>query len=53
VHGGTGLSGGPFGGANFPMLSTTHAQGISIGQDVDPRETVFGTLRSRMSTHRL
>jgi acyl-CoA reductase-like NAD-dependent aldehyde dehydrogenase len=51
AHGGTGLSGGPFGGANFPMLSTTHAQGISIGRDVDPRETVFGTLRSRILTH--
>jgi acyl-CoA reductase-like NAD-dependent aldehyde dehydrogenase len=51
AHGGTGLSGGPFGGANFPMLSTTHAQGISIGQDLDPRETIFGTLRSRILTH--
>jgi acyl-CoA reductase-like NAD-dependent aldehyde dehydrogenase len=53
AHGGTGLSGGPFGGANFPMLSTTHAQGISIGRDIDPRETVFGTLRSRILTHPL
>ncbi len=53
AHGGTGLSGGPFGGANFPMLSTTHAQGISIGRDVDPRETVFGSLRSRMLTDSL
>jgi acyl-CoA reductase-like NAD-dependent aldehyde dehydrogenase len=48
AHGGTGLSGGPFGGANFPMLSTSHAQGISIGEDLDPREAIFGSLRSRM-----
>jgi acyl-CoA reductase-like NAD-dependent aldehyde dehydrogenase len=45
AHGGTGLSGGPFGGANFPMLSTTHAQGISIGLGVDPRDALFGSKR--------
>lgn len=48
AHGGTGLSGGPFGGANFPMLSTTHAQGISIGRGVDPREALFGTRREAL-----
>jgi delta 1-pyrroline-5-carboxylate dehydrogenase len=42
AHGGTGLSGGPFGGANFPMLSTTHLQGISIGRDINPRDALFG-----------
>ncbi|TMK38802.1 MAG: aldehyde dehydrogenase [Actinobacteria bacterium] len=30
THGGTGRSGGPFGGLNFPALSTSHLQGISI-----------------------
>lgn len=53
AHGGTGLSGGPFGGANFPMLSTTHAQGISIGEDLDPREALYGTMRSRIPAHQI
>jgi acyl-CoA reductase-like NAD-dependent aldehyde dehydrogenase len=46
--GGTGLSGGPFGGANFPMLSTTHVQGISIGRDIEPREAIFGVSRHQV-----
>lgn len=29
-HGGTGLTGGAFGEANFPVLRTTHLQGVSI-----------------------
>ncbi|MFE3325701.1 aldehyde dehydrogenase family protein [Streptomyces sp. NPDC059176] len=29
-HGGTGLTGGAFGEANYPLLRTTHLQGISI-----------------------
>jgi acyl-CoA reductase-like NAD-dependent aldehyde dehydrogenase len=30
TQGGTGRSGGPFGGLNYPALSTSHLQGISI-----------------------
>ncbi|HEY6739044.1 MAG TPA: aldehyde dehydrogenase family protein, partial [Actinopolymorphaceae bacterium] len=41
THGGTGLTGGPFGEANFPILRTTHLQGISIAGGVVPRESVF------------
>jgi succinate-semialdehyde dehydrogenase/glutarate-semialdehyde dehydrogenase len=29
-HGGTGLTGGVFGEANFPVLRTTHLQGVSV-----------------------
>lgn len=29
-HGGTGLTGGAFGEANFPVLRTTHLQGVSV-----------------------
>ncbi|MGH3758453.1 aldehyde dehydrogenase family protein [Actinophytocola sp.] len=36
-HGGTGLTGGAFGEANFPVLRTTHIQGISIV--VDPESS--------------
>lgn len=31
THGGTGLTGGVFGEANYPVLRTTHLQGVSIG----------------------
>jgi acyl-CoA reductase-like NAD-dependent aldehyde dehydrogenase len=41
THGGTGLSGGPFGECNFPLLRTTHLQGISIATSVMPRRAVF------------
>jgi acyl-CoA reductase-like NAD-dependent aldehyde dehydrogenase len=41
THGGTGLTGGPFGEANFPMLRTSHLQGISIATGVRPRAAVF------------
>jgi acyl-CoA reductase-like NAD-dependent aldehyde dehydrogenase len=41
THGGTGLSGGPFGEANFPMLRTSHLQAVSIATRVTPRERVF------------
>jgi acyl-CoA reductase-like NAD-dependent aldehyde dehydrogenase len=43
AHGGTGLSGGPFGSANFPMLTTTHLQGISVTDGVDPNVAVLGS----------
>jgi acyl-CoA reductase-like NAD-dependent aldehyde dehydrogenase len=42
THGGTGRSGGPFGGLNFPALSTSHLQGISIAPvkaPLPPRES--------------
>jgi succinate-semialdehyde dehydrogenase/glutarate-semialdehyde dehydrogenase len=32
-HGGTGLTGGSFGEANYPVLRTTHMQGVSIVLD--------------------
>ncbi|MDH6110608.1 acyl-CoA reductase-like NAD-dependent aldehyde dehydrogenase [Kitasatospora sp. MAP12-15] len=42
-HGGTGLTGGVYGEANYPMLKTSHIQGVSIAHDVSPREAVFGS----------
>lgn len=33
THGGTGLTGGAFGEANYPVLRTTHLQGVSIVLD--------------------
>lgn len=41
THGGTGLSGGPYGGANYPILGTSHLQAISIASRVEPRCDVF------------
>jgi acyl-CoA reductase-like NAD-dependent aldehyde dehydrogenase len=40
-QGGSGLSGGPFGEGNFPILRTSRLQGISIATDVRPREAIF------------
>ncbi|WP_316525462.1 aldehyde dehydrogenase family protein [Kitasatospora brasiliensis] len=34
-HGGTGLTGGAFGEANYPLLRTTHIQGVSIVAQTD------------------
>lgn len=31
THGGTGLSGGPFGELNYPVFRTSHLQGVSYG----------------------
>ncbi|TWE19591.1 acyl-CoA reductase-like NAD-dependent aldehyde dehydrogenase [Kitasatospora atroaurantiaca] len=42
-HGGTGLTGGVYGEANYPMLKTSHIQGVSIAHDISPREAVFGS----------
>ncbi|NGO66844.1 aldehyde dehydrogenase family protein [Streptomyces boncukensis] len=42
THGGTGLSGGVHGEANYPILKTSHLQGVGIGAGVSPRSTVFG-----------
>ncbi|WP_425508422.1 aldehyde dehydrogenase family protein [Streptomyces roseirectus] len=48
THGGTGLTGGVFGEANYPALRTSHVQGVSVsGRPLRPREAVFGTDRAR------
>ena len=41
THGGTGLTGGVFGEANYPMLRTSHLQGISRATGIRPRDAVF------------
>lgn len=41
THGGTGLTGGPFGEANYPALRTTHLQAVSDASGVLPRASVF------------
>jgi acyl-CoA reductase-like NAD-dependent aldehyde dehydrogenase len=41
-HGGTGRTGGAFGEANYPMLKTSHVQGVSISRGVSPHAAVFG-----------
>jgi len=41
-HGGTGLTGGVFGEANYPMLKTSHIQGVSIASGIHPHTAVFG-----------
>ncbi|MEQ4305044.1 aldehyde dehydrogenase family protein [Plantactinospora sp. B6F1] len=45
THGGTGLTGGPFGECNLPMIRSSHLQGISIATEVRPRDSVFTHLR--------
>ncbi|CAH9050215.1 1-pyrroline-5-carboxylate dehydrogenase 2 [Pseudoalteromonas holothuriae] len=47
THGGTGLTGGPFGELNYPMLRTTHLQGVSIGHGIRPRQSVFEYVASK------
>ncbi|WP_424217660.1 aldehyde dehydrogenase family protein (plasmid) [Streptomyces sp. BI20] len=46
THGGTGLTGGVFGEANYPILRTTHLQGVSISTGSRPSEAVFGAWRT-------
>jgi hypothetical protein len=46
THGGTGLTGGAFGEANYPMLRSSHLQGVSLADGVRPRDAVFGAYRS-------
>ncbi|MGJ5755159.1 acyl-CoA reductase-like NAD-dependent aldehyde dehydrogenase [Streptomyces puniciscabiei] len=41
THGGTGLTSGVFGEANYPMLKTSRLQGVSVAHDVSPRAAVF------------
>jgi acyl-CoA reductase-like NAD-dependent aldehyde dehydrogenase len=52
THGGTGLTGGPFGECNYPILRTSHMQGISIASAVTPREAVFDSVRPATSVAR-
>ncbi|MFC9425516.1 aldehyde dehydrogenase family protein [Streptomyces sp. NPDC056987] len=40
-HGGTGLTGGVFGEANYPILRTSHIQGVSVATGARPSEAVF------------
>lgn len=47
THGGTGLTGGPFGELNYPLLRTTHLQGVSIGHGIRPRTSVFEYVASK------
>jgi acyl-CoA reductase-like NAD-dependent aldehyde dehydrogenase len=42
THGGTGLTGGVFGEANYPILRTSHVQGVSLSTGSRPRDAVFG-----------
>lgn len=43
THGGTGLTSGAYGEGNYPILKTSHLQGVSIARGLSPRDTVFGT----------
>jgi acyl-CoA reductase-like NAD-dependent aldehyde dehydrogenase len=42
-HGGTGLTGGAYGEANYPILKTSHLQGVSISPGSRPRQAIFET----------
>jgi len=42
THGGTGLTSGIHGEANYPILKTSHLQGVSISAGIRPRHAVFG-----------
>ncbi|MET9254324.1 aldehyde dehydrogenase [Streptomyces sp. NPDC048182] len=46
THGGTGLTGGVFGEANYPVLRTSHVQGLSVSTGSRPRDAVFGAWRT-------
>ncbi len=43
THGGTGATGGASGEANYPILRTSHLQGVSIAEGARPRHAVFGS----------
>ncbi len=49
THGGTGLTGGVFGEANYPMLRSSHLQGVSLAKGVRPRDAVFGAYHALVS----
>jgi acyl-CoA reductase-like NAD-dependent aldehyde dehydrogenase len=40
-HGGTGLTGGVYGEANYPIVKTSHLQGVSISAGISPRQAIF------------
>lgn len=46
THGGTGRTGGAFGEANYPMLRSSHLQGVSVATGIRPRDAVFDTYLS-------
>jgi acyl-CoA reductase-like NAD-dependent aldehyde dehydrogenase len=46
THGGTGLTGGPYGELNYPLLRCSHLQGICIAEGVQPRRAVFESAAS-------
>jgi len=48
THGGTGRTGGAFGEANYPMLRSSHLQGVSRAHGVRPKDAVFGAYRQLM-----
>ncbi|WP_413251682.1 aldehyde dehydrogenase family protein [Streptomyces spectabilis] len=50
THGGTGLTGGVFGEANYPILRTTHLQGVSVSSGSRPRDAVFGAWQHLIDT---
>ncbi len=50
THGGTGLTGGVFGEANYPILRTSHIQGVSVSPGARPRDAVFGGWESIRSS---
>lgn len=41
THGGSGLTGGVYGEANYPVLRTSRLQGVSIASGVDPQAAAF------------
>ncbi|MFJ9721158.1 aldehyde dehydrogenase family protein [Streptomyces sp. NPDC101209] len=51
THGGTGLTGGVFGEANYPILRTSHLQGVSISSGSRPRDAVFGAWQNLVAQH--
>lgn len=51
THGGTGLTGGVFGEANYPILRTSHIQGVSVSTGSRPREAVFGAWQALQAQH--
>ncbi|MET9489812.1 aldehyde dehydrogenase [Nocardia sp. NPDC006630] len=51
THGGTGLTGGAFGEANYPALRTSHIQGVAISRQANrPRDAVFGAWNRTFGT---
>jgi acyl-CoA reductase-like NAD-dependent aldehyde dehydrogenase len=49
THGGTDMTGGVFGEANYPILRTSHLQGVSWSSGMRPREATFGAWESLRS----